>query len=296
MPGRRRQPDFDPYEFGARRSDPLLAALEPLPSAPPRIRTSTILLCLAVGIAVVVFSRGTTGNDNAGPAVKGSCTQAAAALDKTETRAYRSLAWSATGPPTSSVVIGLDTTSLPTSDTAGRLLGPVPLTGCRAHGRVGVRATAGSHVLAGALRHHARVVHDDVEPPPAPGGGGDELGGHARLGQVTDETERLEAGVRDLGGTLGRAVGGCGQQDVSTLSDQRLRRRVADSLRTAGSGDDRDPPAETHGGDATWCGGSEPTTPHEVDHEHEDDTAGDRELPGIERSERNGDRESPTAL
>ena len=105
------------------------------------------MLCLAVGIAFVLFSRGSTSKDNAGPTVTGSCTQPAAALDKTDTRAYRSLAWSATGPAASSVVIGIDTTSLPTSEDAGRLLGPVPLTGCRAHGRVGVRATVGNHVL-----------------------------------------------------------------------------------------------------------------------------------------------------
>lgn len=146
MPGRRR-PAFDPYEFGARRSDPQLAALDPLPATPPRIRTSTLLLCLAVGVAFVVLSRGTASKGSDGPPVKGSCTQPAFALDKTQTRAYGALSWSATGPSTSSVVIGLDTARLPATNRAGKLLGPVALTRCKAHGRVGVGATAGDHVL-----------------------------------------------------------------------------------------------------------------------------------------------------
>jgi hypothetical protein len=145
MPGRRRQPDWDPYEFGARRSDPELAALEPIAGSPPRVRTSTVLLVAVAAVAFVLFSRGTFGRDHPGPAVTGSCTSPAVSLSKDTTRTYGALEWSATGPSGSSVVIGLDTTSLP--GAADRLSAPVPLTGCRAHGRVGVHGAVGPHRL-----------------------------------------------------------------------------------------------------------------------------------------------------
>jgi hypothetical protein len=145
VPGRRRQPDWDPYELGARRSDPELAALEPVVPSPPRIRTSTVLLVAVAAIAFVLFSRGTFGSGSSGPAVTGSCTSPAVALSTDTTRSYGVLAWSATGPSASSVVIGLDTSSVP--GPGDRLSAPVPLTGCRAHGRVGVHGPVGAHRL-----------------------------------------------------------------------------------------------------------------------------------------------------
>ena len=141
------RPTFDPYELGARRSDPQLAALDPIPDTPPRIRTSTILLALVVGIAFVVLSRGTASKHDNGPAVTGSCTQPAVALDRTSTRRYGALSWSAWAPEGSSIVIALDSTSLPAPGTAARLAGPVRLAGCRGHGRFGLPADVGKHEL-----------------------------------------------------------------------------------------------------------------------------------------------------
>ena len=145
MPGRRREPGWDPYEFGARRSDPELAALEPIAGVPPRIRTSTVLLVAVTAVAFVLFSRGTVGKGHSGPPVGGSCTSPSVSLSKDTVRRYGALEWSATGPSGSSVVIGLDTASVP--GATARLSAPVALTGCRAHGRFGLQAAVGPHHL-----------------------------------------------------------------------------------------------------------------------------------------------------
>ncbi len=142
----RREPErLDPHELGARRSDPGLAAFEPLPPNPRRVGTKNLLAYFVLGVLVVALIR--EGAGRGGPPVDGSCTKAAFALDKTDVASYGVLKWSATGPADSKVVFAIDTSTLPTSAGNGLLLGPVALTGCRAHGRFGVPVAAGDHVV-----------------------------------------------------------------------------------------------------------------------------------------------------
>jgi hypothetical protein len=136
---------FDPHELGARRSDPTLAALEPLPPAPRRTSTRHLLLYFALGVLALAILRDGVGRS--APMVTGSCTMPSFALDKTEVPAFGVIKWSAAGPADASVVIGFDTSTVPTAIEQGKLAGPVALTGCAATGRFGMRGSAGDHVL-----------------------------------------------------------------------------------------------------------------------------------------------------
>ena len=142
----RREPErLDPHELGARRSDPGLAAFEPLPPNPRRVSVKNLLAYFVLGVLVVALIR--EGAGRGGPKVDGSCTRAAFAVNKTDVASYGVLTWSATGPAGSKVVFAIDTSTLPTSAADGLLLGPVTLTSCRAHGRFGVPVPPGNHVL-----------------------------------------------------------------------------------------------------------------------------------------------------
>ena len=142
-------PGFDPYEYGARNSNPELAALQPLPPLLDRLQPRKWLGWFVLGIVVLAVLRGGVGGG--GPSVDGSCTDPGFALDRTEVDQYAALRWSAAGPTGSSVVLGLDTTALPTSAEAGRVTGPVALQDCRAGGVLGVRAEPGDHTLVAYL-------------------------------------------------------------------------------------------------------------------------------------------------
>lgn len=148
---KRTEPEpFDPYALGARRSDPELAALEPLPAAPRRLPTKTLLVYFVLGVAVIAFIREGTGRPLK---VDGSCTKPAFALNRTEVKSGGVLKFGATGPATDSVVFGLDTDAVPTSTSPALLYGPALLTGCKAGGRFGVQTPEGNHVLTVFLVH-----------------------------------------------------------------------------------------------------------------------------------------------
>jgi hypothetical protein len=146
---RRKEPVFDPHEFGARRSDPGLGAFEPLPPNPRRITTKNLLVYFILGVIVVAFIREGTGRGSV--KVDGSCTKPAFALEKTEVTTYGVLKWSAAGPADRRLVFGVDTSTAPKNAATGLLLGPVRLTDCKAHGRFGVPVPAGEHVLTAFL-------------------------------------------------------------------------------------------------------------------------------------------------
>ncbi|MCW2600431.1 MAG: hypothetical protein JWM02_2260 [Frankiales bacterium] len=143
----RRDPErLDPYELGVRRSsDPSLGAFEPLPRAPRRVSTRRLLVYFVLGVIAIGLIRSNTGSG--APRVAGSCTKAAFAVDKTNVTSYGALRWSAAGPAEDRVAFAVDTSTLPTSGAHGLLLGPVPLTGCKASGRFGVPLPAGQHLL-----------------------------------------------------------------------------------------------------------------------------------------------------
>jgi hypothetical protein len=144
--GRRQQEPFDPHELGARRSDPTLAALEPIPDLPrSRWNGKNLLAYFVLGVVIIAFVRDGVGRP--APVADGSCTKPAFVLDQTEVRLYGVIRWSAAGPAGSSVVFGIDTSSLPSGLADGKLAGPLPLEGCRATGRFGVGAPLGDHVV-----------------------------------------------------------------------------------------------------------------------------------------------------
>lgn len=142
----RKEPEqFDPHELGARRSDPELAAFEPLPPSTRRFSNGQLLLAFFAAVVVIAFVR--NGGPAGDPAVTGSCTQPSFALNKTEVKSSGVLKWSAAGPATSEVAFAVDSGVLPTTLDAGLLAGPLPLTGCKRSGRFGIRAPEGDHVI-----------------------------------------------------------------------------------------------------------------------------------------------------
>ena len=146
MRGRKQPEPYDPHELGARRSDPTLAVLEPIPDLPnSRWSGKNLLAYFVLGVVIVAFVRDGVGSR--GPTVAASCSKPSFVLDQTEVRTYGVVRWAAAGPAGSSVVFGIDTTKLPTGIADGKLAGPLPLTGCRASGRFGVGAPEGDHVV-----------------------------------------------------------------------------------------------------------------------------------------------------
>lgn len=134
---------YDPYALGAANSDPALVGMQPLPPAPQRLHPKRLLAYFVALVLVVAVFREAGGPPKAG----GSCTKPAAALDKDEVRQYGVLKWSASGPAGSSVVIGADTTTVPTTLEQGKLSGPTAVKDCAASGLFGVRLPEGKHVL-----------------------------------------------------------------------------------------------------------------------------------------------------
>lgn len=138
------EPLFDPHEFGARRSDPALGAFEPLPPTPRRYNNKQLLYLFFLGVVFVAVYR--LGSERV-PSVNGSCTKPAFALSKTELHQYGVINWSVAGPATSKVVIGIDSSSPPTTLQGGLLTGPLALKDCKAGGLFGVRSPAGDHTV-----------------------------------------------------------------------------------------------------------------------------------------------------
>jgi len=135
---------FDPYELGARNSDPELGALQPLPPAPPRMSPLKLLGLFAVGVVVVAVVRDGLGGK--GPAVARSCSTPAVALSKDAVDPNEVVRWTATGPSGATVVLSLDSPTAPATDDA-HLLGRQVLADCTASGQFGVRAPAGRHTV-----------------------------------------------------------------------------------------------------------------------------------------------------
>ncbi len=141
---------FDPYEIGARNSDPELGALQPMAPAPPRMPPLKLLGLLAVaGLALAVVQGGIGGS---GPSVDGSCSKPAVAFDKDSVDQYAVVRWKATGPSGSTVVLGLDRAegdlTVPTGEA---LVARSVLSECLADGRFGLRAEPGAHTVTAYL-------------------------------------------------------------------------------------------------------------------------------------------------
>jgi hypothetical protein len=139
---------FDPYEIGARNSDPELGALQPFPPAPKRLPPMELLGLFAVGVVVVAIIRGGVGGS--GPEVKGSCTAPAFALSKDSVAQFEVVKWSVAGPSGSTVLLGVDVdTAVGASGDA--LLGRRTLSGCKASGQFGLRVGPGDHTVSAFL-------------------------------------------------------------------------------------------------------------------------------------------------
>jgi hypothetical protein len=140
---------FDPHEFGARRSTPELAGIDPIPRLfSSRFSPKNLLLYFVLGVVVVAFVRAGVGRPQ--PKVARSCTTPAFELVNTEVKQYGVIKWSATGPNGTRVVFVMDangSTAVPTTAEAGLLAAPGPLKDCQASGRFGIRAGEGDHVV-----------------------------------------------------------------------------------------------------------------------------------------------------
>ena len=135
---------FDPYEIGARNSDPELGALQPLPPAPPRMSPLKLLGLFAGGVVVVAVVRDGVGTP--GPTLARSCTNPAVVLSKDAVDRSGVVRWKATGPSGATVVLSLDSPTAPGTDDA-HLLGRRVLADCTASGQFGVRAPTGRHTV-----------------------------------------------------------------------------------------------------------------------------------------------------
>ncbi len=150
---RRKDPPeaFDPYDLGARRSDPELAAFEPLPPNPRTVTTRQLLgLFVLVVVGVGLFR---TGQDGGRVPASGTCTRPTFHLSATTVASGGVLTWSAAGDADSSVVFGIDTSTLPATVESGLVDGPVRLAGCKAHGTLRLAVPAGEHVLSVYIVH-----------------------------------------------------------------------------------------------------------------------------------------------
>lgn len=119
---------------------------EPLPNELRRLNTRKVLVYVALAVAVVAVLHDEVGSGT--PAVKGSCTQPAFALDRKDVKQFGLVSWSAAGPTGSQVVLTADTTSPET----GQLQPPVPIVDCAASGRFSARLSGGEHVVRVFLR------------------------------------------------------------------------------------------------------------------------------------------------
>jgi hypothetical protein len=137
---------FDPYEIGARNSDPELGALQPLPPAPKRMRPMPLLGLLLGIAAVLAIAQGSVGG--APPEVQGSCAEPAFALSTEQVDQFAVVRWSAAGPSGATVVLGVDVTSPPGPDA---LLGRRELVACGASGQFGLRVPPGEHTVTAFL-------------------------------------------------------------------------------------------------------------------------------------------------
>jgi hypothetical protein len=139
-----RKDPFDPYELAVSGDDPETEESEPLLPGPRRTKASTLLIGFVAVVALVAVA--TRGRLDV-PAIKASCTTPGFALAGTSVMRNGLLAWSAVGPTGATVVIGADTSTLPTTFAAGRLVGPAKLDSCQVHGRFSVPLPVGSHTL-----------------------------------------------------------------------------------------------------------------------------------------------------
>ena len=139
---------FDPYEIGARNSDPELGALQPFPDAPKRMPPLKLFGLFAIGVVVVAVVRDGVGGP--GPQAKGSCTQPSFAVNKTAVDQFEVVRWSASGPSGSTILLGLDSTSA-TAVSREALLGRRTLSGCSVSGQFGLRAAPGDHTVTAYL-------------------------------------------------------------------------------------------------------------------------------------------------
>lgn len=148
---RRRQASLpDAYELAVQRVDPEAPQLTGDPLEVPR-HVSTRVLVVMLGLVLVGVTLAKVAGGGSVPAVHGSCTAPAYALDRTHVRQYGVVTWAATGPAADRFVLGVDTTTVPADRPHGRLFPQVPLTGCRAHGRFGVLVPPGRHVVTAFL-------------------------------------------------------------------------------------------------------------------------------------------------
>ena len=139
-----RDDPFDPYEIGARNSDPELGALQPLPPAPPRMSPLKLLGLFAVGVVLIAIVKDGVGTPP--PKVVRSCRTPAVTLSKDSVKQYAVVRWAATGPSGSTIVLSLDSPTTPATDDQ-HLLGRKALADCTASGQFGVRAPAGKHTV-----------------------------------------------------------------------------------------------------------------------------------------------------
>ena len=143
---RRERDKPDHSELAAERLRGGLEAFEPLPPTLRRYDRKRLLLFVVLGALVVAVIRDGVGKG--APPVSGSCTRPGFAFDRTSVRTDGAVKWAVAGPTGSSVIVTADSESPGT----GRLLGPVPLKGCKADGRFGVPLEDGDHVLRVFLR------------------------------------------------------------------------------------------------------------------------------------------------
>lgn len=135
MTGRRRFTKPDAYEVTVRDQQ----TTEALP--PRSLRPLKVLALFAV--FAVVFALGRNGLPGDGPAVDGGCDRPALALDQTVIRQFGSVRWTVAGPAGATVVLAVDSTSVPSEGALVRTV----LGSCEAHGVVGISGEPGRHTV-----------------------------------------------------------------------------------------------------------------------------------------------------
>lgn len=142
---RRKPQDLDQSELAYERLSSGVGPYEPLPPGLQRFNRKQLLVYALLLVLVVAVFRDGIGRPP--PEADGSCSRPAFAFDQTEVRVDGVVKWSVAGPTGSRVVVGADTTTVPTTVAEGKLLGPVALQDCKASGRFGVPLTDGEHQL-----------------------------------------------------------------------------------------------------------------------------------------------------